>query len=128
MSTKSPLTDRLLTDSSLESDNAVVFRGDGEPKSPDILMRQLAELHQDGRLEPDSYSLDGNVKELENRFAEMLGKEAAIFMPTGTLANHLAIRSLCAGKPRAVVQEQSHLYHDTGDSVTQLSSINLVIM
>ena len=50
----------------------------------------------------------------------------AAFMPTGTLANHLAIRNLCGRKPRAVVQEQSHLYNDTGDCATQLSSINLV--
>ena len=47
-------------------------------------------------------------------------------MPTGTLANHLAIRTLCGDKPRAIVQEQSHLYNDTGDSTTRLSGINLV--
>ena len=47
-------------------------------------------------------------------------------MPTGTLANHLAIRALCGTKTRVIVQEQSHLYHDSGDCVTQLSGINLV--
>lgn len=108
------------------TENAVMFSGDGEPRSPDTLVRQLVALHEDGKLVRDSYSREGNVKELEVRFAELLGKESAAFMPTGTLANHLAIRALCAGKSRAVVQEQSHLYHDTGDSVTQLSGINLV--
>ena len=44
----------------------------------------------------------------------------------GTLANHLAIRALCGTKHRVIVQEQSHLYHDSGDCVTQLSGINLV--
>ena len=105
---------------------AVVFRGDGEPLPPDVLLRQLAVVEAEIGLEPDSYSLGGNVADLENYFAENLGKEAAIFMPTGTLANHLAIRALCGGKPRAVVQEQSHLYHDSGDCVTQLSGINLI--
>jgi len=105
---------------------AVVFRGDGEPLSPDVLLRQLAAVEAENGLEPDSYSLGGNVADLESYFAENLGKEAAIFMPTGTLANHLAIRALCGVKPRAVVQEQSHLYHDSGDCVTQLSGINLV--
>ena len=47
-------------------------------------------------------------------------------MPTGTLANHLAIRKLCGIKPRAIVQEQSHLYNDSGDCVTRLSNINLI--
>ena len=63
---------------------------------------------------------------MERRLAETLGMEAAVFMPTGTLANHLAIRKLCGGRPRAIVQEQSHVYHDIGDCVQQLSGINLV--
>ena len=90
------------------------------------MLRQLVEAETQSGFEGDSYSLGGDVAKLEARFAELLGKEAAVFMPTGTLANHLAIRALCNGKPRAIVQEQSHLYHDSGDCVTQLSGINLV--
>ena len=108
------------------SDNAVVFRGDGEPQSANLLLGRLAEIESSGGLSSDYYSLGGSVAGLENYFASALGKESAIFMPTGTLANHLAIRALCGVKPRAIVQEQSHLYHDSGDCVTQLSGINLV--
>ena len=86
----------------------------------------MAWLESDAGMDTDTYSLGGTVEELERRFAAALGKQAAIFMPTGTLANHLAIRALCGVNPRAVVQEQSHLYNDTGDSVTRLSGINLV--
>ena len=114
------------THASADADSAVIFRGDGEPKSPSTLLRQLAEAEAEIGFEQDSYSLGGNVKQLEDRFAHTLGKEAAIFMPTGTLANHLAIRALCGTKRRAIVQEQSHLYHDSGDCVTQLSGINLI--
>ena len=106
--------------------NTVIFRGDGEPKSPSTMLQQLAEFDQKFTLKEDSYSLGGNVEQLEKKCAEMLGKEAAIFMPTGTLANHLAIRKLCGIKPRAIVQEQSHLYNDSGDCVTRLSNINLI--
>ena len=106
--------------------NTVIFRGDGEPKTPSMLLQRLAEFDQEFTLEADSYSLGGNVEQLEKKCAEMLGKEAAIFMPTGTLANHLAIRKLCGVKPRAIVQEQSHLYNDSGDCVTRLSNINLI--
>ncbi len=109
-----------------DSEQSVVFRGDGEPKTPAGLVRQLAEIESQGGLEADSYCLGGTVEKLEGTIAEMLGKEAAAFMPTGTLANHLAIRKLCGAKPRAIVQEQSHLYNDTGDCVTQLSGIGLV--
>ena len=110
----------------LERENAVVFRGDGEPQSADLLLGWLAEIQSESGLSPDNYSLGGSVADLENHFSAALGKESAIYMPTGTLANHLAIRALCGGKPRAIVQEQSHLYHDCGDCVTQLSGINLV--
>ena len=110
----------------LERENAVVFRGDGEPQSADLLLGRLVEIQSESGLSPDNYSLGGSVADLENHFAAALGKESAIYMPTGTLANHLAIRALCGGKPRAIVQEQSHLYHDCGDCVTQLSGINLV--
>ena len=110
----------------LNSDTAVCFYGDGEPKTPGSMLRYLAEFHNTIGLETDNFSLGGTVQHLEERCAAMLGKEAAIFMPTGTLANHLAIRTLCGNKPRAVVQEQSHLYNDSGDCVPRLSGINLV--
>ena len=113
-------------DRPLDPDEAVVFRGDGEPKTPERALRALAEFHAETGLEMDNFSLGGTVERLESTFAEMLGTEASIFMPTGTLANHLAIRKHCGTRPRAIVQEQSHLYNDTGDSVAQLSSINLV--
>ena len=109
----------------IPADNTVIFRGDGEPKTPSTMLQCLAEFDQEFSLEADSYSLGGNVEQLEKKCAEMLGKEAAIFMPTGTLANHLAIRKLCGVKTRAIVQEQSHLYNDSGDCVTRLSNINL---
>ena len=47
-------------------------------------------------------------------------------MPTGTLANHLAVRALAAGQGRAIVQAESHLYNDAGDCVQRLSGIPLV--
>ena len=109
-----------------DSGTAVVFRGDGEPDSPRRLLERLAAINAGPGFESDSYSLGGSVEALERHFADALGKETAIFMPTGTLANHLAIRALCDGKPRAIVQEQCHLYHDSGDCVQRLSNINLI--
>ena len=110
----------------VDSPEAVVFRGDGEPKTPDSMVAQLADIVRRRGIEPDSYSQGGVVGELEAAMADKLGKEASVFMPSGTLANHLAIRLLCAGKSRAIVQEQSHLYHDSGDTTQRLSGINLI--
>jgi threonine aldolase len=109
-----------------DTDIAVVLRGDGEPQTAQGLMRRLQAFEDEVGIAPDSFARGGTVERLEQRCAEMLGKEAAVFMPTGTLANHLAIRRLCGTKPRAVVPEQSHLYNDTGDCVPRLSGINLI--
>lgn len=109
-----------------DSGRSVVFRGDGDIKTARDMALKILEFDRETGLEIDSYSRKGVVEQLEKRFAEMLGKEASIFMPSGTLANHLAIRKHCGLKPRAIVQEQSHIYNDTGDCVAQLSGINLV--
>ena len=109
-----------------DSEVSVVFKGDGEPKTSEGTMRQLNEMASQGALEQDAYSRGGTVEKLERKFSEMLGTESTIFMPTGTLANHLAIRKHCGIKPRAITQEQGHLYNDTGDCVPRLSGINLV--
>jgi threonine aldolase len=74
----------------------------------------------------DSYSRGGSVAELEELFARRLGKERAVFMPTGTLANHLAVRALAGGRKRVLLQERSHLYNDTGDCLGTLSGISAV--
>ena len=108
-----------------EAEGAVVFSGDGDPRTPETTLRRLAELGGPS-IEADSYSRGGVVEKLEIRFAEMLGKESAVFMPSGTLANHLAVRQLCGTRQKAIVQEQSHLFNDSGDCVTRLSGITLV--
>lgn len=128
--TDRPVTELFRSDTTLIPDvppsNTVIFRGDGEPKTPSTMLQRLAAFDQKFTLQEDSYSLGGDIEQLEKKCAEMLGKEAAVFMPTGTLANHLAIRKLCGIKPRAIVQEQSHLYNDSGDCATRLSNINLI--
>jgi threonine aldolase len=56
----------------------------------------------------------------------MLGKETAVFMPSGTLANHLALRALAGDRRRVIVPEMSHIYNDTGDGCQTLSSLTLL--
>jgi threonine aldolase len=70
--------------------------------------------------------LGGAVERLERRMAEALGKEAAVFMPSGTLANHLALRLLARRGGRVLVQRESHIYRDCGDCAQELSGLTLV--
>ncbi|MCI2420983.1 beta-eliminating lyase-related protein [Saccharopolyspora sp. K220] len=41
---------------------------------------------------PDDYGRGGAVQRLEDRMATLLGKEAAVFMPTGAMASQVALR------------------------------------
>ena len=104
---------------------AVDFTGDGIPLDASAYADLLARLAAGG-IAMDEYSRGGAVEALEFQFAALLGKEAAVFMPSGTLANHLAVRQLAASRRRVVVQEVSHLYNDSGDCAQQLSALNLV--
>jgi threonine aldolase len=105
---------------------AVDLTGDGVPLSPAQYAALLGDLAKAPGVEPDEYSRGGAVAALETQFAALLGKEAAVFMPTGTLANHLAVRALAGERRRVVVQETSHLYNDSGDCAQQLSQLTLV--
>src|SRR5262249_50099436 len=42
------------------------------------------------------------------------------------LANHVAVRLLARGRPKVLVQRESHLYNDCGDCAQTLSALNLV--
>jgi threonine aldolase len=99
--------------------------GDGIPLSPAEYATLLASLAQGG-LAADEYSRGGAVEALEAQFARLLGTEAAVFVPTGTLANHLAVRTLSGARLRVAVQETSHLYNDSGDCAQTLSALHLV--
>lgn len=107
-------------------DLLVRLSGDGLGLNPVQYSRLLARLADETTLASDSYSLGGIVEELETQFARVLGKEQAIFMPTGTLANHMAVRALAGGPSRVIVQDESHLYQDEGDCAQTLSGLTLV--
>lgn len=118
---------RMRGDEAQDPDDRVVrLSGDGLGLTPKQYSRVLVHIAEQKGIAPDSYILDGVVDELEKHFASILGKERAVFMPTGTLANHLAVRALAGGSSRAVVQAESHLYQDTGDCVQTLSNITLM--
>ena len=101
-------------------DRRVYAFGDGIPHSPEEYGRLLAGL----KIEPDDYSRGGVVEKLETRMAALLGKEAAVWMPTGTLANHFAVRLLAGSKRRVLVQAESHLFNDCGDCCQTLSGLD----
>lgn len=105
---------------------SVVLVGDSAPFSPAEQVQHLSTLLTQHPDAGDSYLKGGAVEELEHSFATLLGKEACVFMPTGTLANNLAIRILAGNKRHVLVQEESHLYRDESDAASILSGLTLV--
>jgi len=108
------------------ADDRVYATGDGVPHTPKDYARLLARLTESDAVLPDSYSLGGAVEKLEARMAAALGKETAVWLPTGTLANHLAVRLLAGNRRRVLVQAESHLFKDCGDCAQTLSGLHLV--
>ena len=104
----------------------VYAHGDGIPHSPEEYSQLLAALTKGSNLAADEYSRGGVVEQLEARMASLLGKEAAVWLPTGTLANHLAVRLLAGNKRRVLVQAESHLFNDCGDCAQTLSGLHLI--
>lgn len=106
--------------------SVVKLSGDGPSMSPLEFAQFLQAIAEGGEIEADYYSNGGAVEALERRMAEILGKERAVFLPTGTLANHLAVRIQARDRSRVIVQKESHLYNDSGDCAQVLSNLNLV--
>ena len=107
------------------AERRVFLQGDGVSLSPPEYARLLTTLTAPDA-KADVYLKGGAVEELEGRFAKLLGKERALFFPTGTLANHVAVRLLASERRHVLVQEESHLYRDEGDCAQALSGLNLV--
>lgn len=104
----------------------VDFTVDGLGLDPREYAARLQAIVARGDISADYYSNDGVIATLERTFARLLGKPAAMFVPTGTLANHLAVRTLAGDARRVLVQAESHLYNDSGDGAQTLSNLNLV--
>ncbi|HSB25835.1 MAG TPA: GntG family PLP-dependent aldolase [Burkholderiaceae bacterium] len=63
----------------------------------------------------DQYGEDPSTNRLQARMAELLGKEAALWLPTGTMANQVALRTLTRPGDEVVASRESHVgWHEVG--------------
>lgn len=63
----------------------------------------------------DVFSEDPTVNELEQYGAELLGKEAALFVPSGTMGNQICLALHSHAGDEAIVESESHIFHyETG--------------
>jgi threonine aldolase len=63
----------------------------------------------------DQYGEDPSTNQLQARCAELLGKEAAVWLPSGTMANQVALRTLTRPGDEVVACRESHAaWHELG--------------
>ena len=67
--------------------------------------------------------VDPTVDRLERMTAEMLGKEAAVFVPSGSMANQIALRVHCDRGSEFICEAECHIYHYEQGAFAQLSGL-----
>jgi len=87
------------------------LRSDTVTRPTDAMRRAIAEAE----VGDDQYGEDPSVNRLQDEVAELLGTEAALFLPSGTMANQVALRALTRPGDDVLVPTDSHVVlHETG--------------
>ncbi len=71
----------------------------------------------------DVIDIDPTVVELQENVAERLGKEAALFMPSGTMTNQIALRVHCSPGDEFICESGCHIYNYEQGAFAQLSGL-----
>jgi threonine aldolase len=88
---------------------------------PSPAMRQVMAAAEVG---DDVHSDDPTVNRLQDHMAALLGKEAALYVPSGTMANQVAIRSVVEPGDELVIDELTHCYNYETAAPAALSGVS----
>jgi threonine aldolase len=85
-------------------------------------MRQIMAAAEVG---DDVFRDDPTVIKLEQKVAQILGKEAALYVPSGTMANQVSLRVLCNPGDEVICERKSHIVNDEVAAAAAVSGIML---
>lgn len=89
--------------------------------------QKMRDAMRDAEVGDDVYNEDPTVKVLEARSASLLGKEAALFVPTGTMANLIAIMVHCSQRGSEMIAgDLSHTFLFEQAGCAQIAGVQLV--
>jgi threonine aldolase len=100
------------------------FRSDTVTRPTPAMRRAMAEA----RVGDDVLGDDPTVQALQDRAAEMLGVEATLFVPSGTMANQIAMLAHCRPGDDVLVGEGSHSYLYEGGGGAALAGVQFTIV
>lgn len=89
---------------------------------PDTAMRAVMSAAEVG---DDVYGEDTSIIALEHRMAGLLGKDAAVFMPTGTQSNLCAIMAHCGRGDELIVGDTYHIFCDEAAGASVLAGVSM---
>lgn len=92
----------------------------------DTLTRPCSEMRQaiqNAEVNDDVIDVDPTVARLQDRIAELLGMEAAMFMPSGTMTNQVAVRLHCQPGDELLCESGCHIYNYEQGAFAQLSGV-----
>lgn len=73
----------------------------------------------------DVYGEDSTVNQLQEKVANLLGKEAALFVPSGVMANQIAIKTHTQPGDEVIVERESHIFNYETAGAAFLSNVQL---
>lgn len=84
---------------------------------------EMREAMAQAEVNDDVIDVDPTVNHLEELTAELLGKEAAIFMPSGTMTNQIGVRIHCQPGDELLCERHCHIYNYEQGAFAQLSGV-----
>ena len=97
------------------------LRSDTVTKPTDDMRKAMARAE----VGDDVYGEDPTVNRLQDMAAAMLGKRSALFVPSGTMANQLAIRSQTQPGQEVIVESKSHVVRYEQGAAGALAGVQL---
>ena len=84
---------------------------------------EMREAMAEAEVGDDVYGDDPTVNRLEELAAEKMGKESALFVPSGTMGNLIALLAHCQRGDEVIVGNQSHIYLNEAGGMSALGGI-----
>ncbi|ELK39492.1 threonine aldolase [Brevibacillus agri] len=95
------------------------LRSDTVTKPTETMLRAMAEAE----VGDDVYREDPTVNRLEQLAAERLGKEAALFVTSGTQGNQVAVLTHCVNGDEVIAEAESHIFYYEGGAMSALAGV-----
>lgn len=100
-------------------ENISDFRSDTVTRPTEEMRKAMAEAV----VGDDVLGDDPTVQKLESLAADLLGKEAGLFVPTGTMGNAIAVKCWTRELEEVVVEARSHIYNMESTHITFISGV-----